>query len=141
MRKNRRLNSNYLIASVVSILNIGMRRRLRFIKIVKTIIAIRLLRILYKEGVIRTFTILEDNDIILVYFKYTDSINLCMKLSLISKPSNRAYWNLNKLAKSYNNNSFTSFYIVSTPQGLVTTDFCLLQGHISGEVLIKVELA
>lgn len=32
------------------------------------------------------------------------------------------------------------FYIVSTPGGLVTTEYCLLQGHISGEVLIKVEL-
>jgi len=49
MERPRKLNSNYLIATVVSILNIGIRRRLRFIKIISTPITIRLLRILYRE--------------------------------------------------------------------------------------------
>lgn len=139
-KKIRGLNTNYLIATVISTLNIGMRRRLRFISIVKTITAIRLLRILYREGVIRTFVIQDDRDTILVYFKYTDGINICSKLTLISRPSKRGYFGLNELAKVYNNHSFIGFYIVSTPKGFVTTDYCLLQGHSGGEVLIKVEL-
>ena len=89
MEKKRKLHSNYLIATVISILNIGMRRRLRFIKIINTAITIRLLRILYREGVIRTFVI-DQEDTILVYFKYIDSINICSKLTLISVPSKRA---------------------------------------------------
>lgn len=91
MRKYNNLKSNYLLATIVAILNIGLRRRLRFIKIVRTNMAIRLLSILYKEGVIRTFVVVDGNDKILVYFKYIDSISICSKLVLISKPSKRCY--------------------------------------------------
>lgn len=101
MKHVRKLKSNYLISTVISNLNIGLQRKLRFIKITKTTIAIRLLRILYKEGVIRTFVI-TNMDIILVYFKYTDGMNLCAKLTLISRPGKRCFWNLNRLAKVYN---------------------------------------
>ena len=69
----RPLNFNYIIADFVSNLNLGILRKLRFIKIVKTNISIRLLTILYKQGVIRTFVI--RNDHILVYFKYYRGIN------------------------------------------------------------------
>lgn len=141
MRKYNNLKSNYLLASVISILNIGLRRRLRFIKLTRTGIAIRLLTILYKEGVIRTFVVIANQDKILVYFKYMDSINVCSKSVLISKPSKRCYWSLGRLSKVYNNHSFIGFYIISTPQGLVTSNYCLTNGHLSGEVLIRVEIA
>lgn len=49
----------------------------------------RLLRILYKQGVIRTFII--KGDLISVYFKFYRGQPICSKLSLISKPSKRAY--------------------------------------------------
>lgn len=132
------LNFNYIIADFVSNLNLGILRKLRFIKIVKTNIGIRLLTILYKQGIIRTFVI--KNDHILVYFKYYRGQSLCRKLELISKPSRRAYFNLGTLNKYYNNNNFSGFLIVSSQQGLVTTDYCLLDGHVGGEVLIKVEV-
>lgn len=67
MQKSK-LKFNYLIASFVSMLNVGIIRKLRFIKIIKLNIFLRLLRILYKYGVIRTFFV--KNDKILVYFKY-----------------------------------------------------------------------
>ena len=63
-----KINFNYLIADFVSKLNLGIIRRLRFIKIPKLGIFLRLLVILYKQGVIRTFVIKQDH--ILVYFKY-----------------------------------------------------------------------
>ena len=66
--KKQKLKFNYLIASFVSMLNVGIIRKLRFIKIVKLNIFLRLLRILYKYGVIRAFFIKDDQ--ILVYFKY-----------------------------------------------------------------------
>lgn len=93
------INFNYLLAAFVSTLNIGMRRRLRFIKIVKTKLAIRLLRILYQEGVIRTFVIQNDKDLILVYFKYYESRQICASISIVSKPSKRIYFGVMKLQK------------------------------------------
>jgi len=47
---------------------------------------------------------------------------------------------LNKLANFYNNNNFAGFYIISTQKGLSTSDKCLLKNHMSGEILIKVEV-
>lgn len=117
-----------------------MRRKMRFTKMIKTNMAIRLLRILYKRGVIRTFHI--QNDLILVYFKYLDGQAFCTKLTLISRPSKKAYMCLNKLAKIYNSREYTVFYIVSTNQGgFVSSDYCLLHGHSGGRLLIKVELS
>lgn len=63
-----KINFNYLIADFVSALNLGIIRRVRFIKIPKTCVSLRLLTILYKQGVIRTFIIKDET--ILVYFKY-----------------------------------------------------------------------
>ena len=48
--------------------------------------------------------------------------------------------NLRKLVKNYNRTDFSGFYIISTPLGLVTSHYCLLQGHSSGEVLMKIEI-
>lgn len=70
-------------------LNVGIIRKVRFIKILKLNIYLRLLRILYLQGIIRAFII--RNDEILVYFKYIRGRNLCSKISIISKPSKRIY--------------------------------------------------
>lgn len=85
----QKLKFNYLIANFVSMLNIGIIRKLRFIKMLKLNIFLRLLRILYKQGVIRTFFV--RNNQILVYFKYFKGRNVCSNLSIVSKPSKRVY--------------------------------------------------
>jgi hypothetical protein len=43
------LNFNYLIANFVSLLKIGLLRKLRFIRIPKTAVYIRLLSVLYNK--------------------------------------------------------------------------------------------
>jgi ribosomal protein S8 len=98
------LNFNYLLAAFVSTLNIGIRRRLRFIKVVKTKLAIRLLRILYQEGIIRTFVIQNDKDLIPVYFKYHESCQICASTTIVSKPSKRVYLGIMRLQKSITTN-------------------------------------
>lgn len=62
------LNTNHIISYFISRLQVGLLRRLRFIKLVKTDIVLRLLRILYKHGIIRTYCI--HNDYVSVYLKY-----------------------------------------------------------------------
>jgi ribosomal protein S8 len=135
--KNYHLNFNYLIANFISQLNIGLLRKLRFIKIVKTPIFLRILRILYKYGLIRTFRI--EQSYISVYFKFIKGQPIG-KFSIISRPGKRCYWRLGKLSKNFSNKNFSGFYIISSQQGLVTSNYCLLSGHVGGEVLIKVEI-
>lgn len=62
------LNVNHIISYFISRLTVGLLRKLRYIKVVKTGIILRLLRILYSHGVIRTYKV--TNNHISVYFKY-----------------------------------------------------------------------
>jgi len=87
MRKYK-LNVNYVIADIVTRIKIGSLRKLRFIKIVKTKIAIRLMHILYKNGFLRTFRI--KDEVILVYIKYMRGQRLG-KIDIVTRPGKRCY--------------------------------------------------
>lgn len=128
---------NYLVGDLISKINLGAARRLRFVKVNLTDTALDILRILYSQGAIRSFIIKGGS--ILVYYKYYLS-RIAINLSIISKPGNRVYWTLNKLSLKYSLHNFSGFYIISTQKGLYSSNYCLLQGHLSGEVLIKVEV-
>jgi ribosomal protein S8 len=128
---------NYLIANLISRLNFGIIRRLRFIKININDTTLNILNILYKHGVIRAFIIKKEQ--ILVYYKYNYS-RPAAKFSIISTPGNKIFWSLNKLSYKYNNNNFSGFYIISTQKGIYTSHHCLLDNHTSGKILIKVEI-
>ena len=78
-------------------------------------------------------------NILRIYLKYNLRSER-IKLSIISTPGNKIYWSLNKLSEYYNRNNFAGFYIISTIQGLRTSDYCLINKMIGGEILIKVEI-
>jgi len=129
--------TSYLLANLISQIFLGSKRRLRFIVVQQDKIALEVLRILYKEGLIKLFIVQKNEQTIRVYFKYYNNLPL-FKYKLISKPGRRAYWKLSKLSTIYSNSHFIGFYIVSTPYGLLTSNECLLYKHISGEVLVKI---
>lgn len=85
----RKLNFNFLIADFISQFKLGIKRRYRFIKIVKTDIALRLLYLLYKNGAIRTFVI--HNDFVFIYYKFYNSRPVISNIKIISKPGRRCY--------------------------------------------------
>lgn len=128
---------NYLIGDLISRINFGAIRRLRFIQVNLNDVTLEILKILYKQGAIRSF-IIKDNKI-LIYYKYYVS-RMVIKLSIISTPGNRIFWSLNKLSQKFNYHNFSGFYIISTQKGMYSSDYCLLQGRLGGEVLIKVEV-
>lgn len=130
--------TNHLISNLISKINYGVQKRLRFLNIDKNETTLKLLRILYVNGVIRSYRIL-NKDKISIYFKYY-SCNKIFKISVVSTPGNRVHWSINKLMKNYNKNNFSGFYIISTQKGLYTSDKCILDGNISGEILIKIEV-
>ena len=128
-------SSNSLLAALISQLNLGSLRRLRYITINYTQLTMDIIKLLYKEGVIRLY-IYKDNKL-LVYFKYFKGCHL-FKFKIVSKPSKRIYWSLHKLSLKYSKDNFSGFFIISTPIGLLTSNDCLLYKHISGEVLFKI---
>jgi len=130
--------TNHLISNLISKINYGVQKRLRFLNIDKNETTLKLLRILYVNGVIRSYRILNE-DKVSIYFKYFTS-NKVFKISVVSTPGNRVHWSVNKLMKNYNKNNFSGFYIISTQKGLYTSDKCILDGNISGEILIKIEV-
>ena len=77
-----------MLADFISRLNVGLARRLRFIRIPKIELFLRLLCILYKYGVIRTFRIYRSY--IAVYFKYYLGQPIG-KFTLMTRPGKRCY--------------------------------------------------
>jgi ribosomal protein S8 len=80
--------TNYLLSDLISKINFGAIRRLRFIQVNLNDTTLDILKILYKQGVIRSFII--KNNKILIYYKYYIS-RMVIKLSIVSKPGNRIY--------------------------------------------------
>lgn len=130
--------SNFILGDCIAGIKYGMRRNMRFWNIHKNKLAMKIMDLLYNQGVIRAYVI--NRNSISVYYKKANNRHLIRDISVVSTPGKRIYWQLNKLSKNYNYNEFAGFYIVSTQKGLVTSDYCILHENISGEILIKVIL-
>ena|ERR1700744_1403002 len=128
-------STNSLLSTLIAQLNLGSLCRLRYIIINNSKLTFDIIQLLYKEGVIRLY-ILEKTKI-LVFFKYFKGCNL-FKFKIISKPSKRIYMSLNKLSLKFSKNNFSGFFVISTSNGLMTSNTCLLYKYLSGEVLFKV---
>lgn len=83
----RKLAQNYHIADVIAQLNLGINRRKRFIYIIRTKSILIFLKLLYNQGVIRTFRI--QGSLICVYLKFFRGRPACTRISVVSKPSKR----------------------------------------------------
>lgn len=101
-------SSNSLLAALIAQLNLGSLRRLRYITINYTQLTMDIIKLLYKEGIIRLY-IFKDNKL-LVYFKYFKGCHL-FKFKIISKPSKRIYWSLHKLSLKYIKRIFLVFIL------------------------------
>lgn len=130
--------TNHSVSNLISKINYGVQKRLRFLIIQRDSITLKLLHMLYINGVIRSYRILDDKRVS-IYFKYY-LCNKVFKISVVSVPGNRIYWSVNKLLKNYNKNNFSGFYIISTQKGLYTSTKCILEEHLSGEILLKIEV-
>lgn len=112
-----------------------------YVKVKKNKLIIKVLYLLYKIGIIKSFNILLKDNLIIIYLKYKKNGQpLIHSMDLVSKPSKRVYWNLTMLSKNYRIHSLATFYILSTSKGLLTSNEALLQARISGEVLCKIKL-
>ena len=132
--------NNFIFADLITRLKVGFKTRSMSIKVPKTKLNINFLFLLYKIGLIRSFHILSNEKNILVYLKYKNNKSVIYSIDLISKPSKRVYWNLNVLSHNYRKYAFSTFYIISTSQGLITSNDAILSKNISGEILCKIKM-
>jgi ribosomal protein S8 len=79
--------TNYALADYINNVNFGIIRGMRFVKINKSIIGIRLTKLLYSHGILRTFRI--KSDCLYIYYKFDKGRHIITKLTVVSKPSNR----------------------------------------------------
>lgn len=131
------MSYSYELADILVRLNVAGRSHLSTVKIKYTKLALGILVILYNNGLIRGFFV-ESDSTILVYLKYFCGSSVIKKIVLVSRPGRRIYWHLNFLSLKINAKNFGGFYIISTPQGLFTSQQCILLSKNCGEILLKV---
>jgi len=93
---------------------------------------LNILWILYKEGLISDFKVLEDSNKIRVKLKYIKTKPLLTNIKLISKPSLRKFVNfhdLNKFSKQFD------YFFLSTSNGVISSKILLRDVKIGGQVL------
>jgi ribosomal protein S8 len=131
---------NYIIADLVSRLNIASKGRFRSINVLLTKLTLDILDILYRNGVILKFHIIRKLNCIRVFLKYCKNAPIFFNMKIISKPGCRKFISLSKLSLLYNAHAFAGFFIISTSKGLVTSNDCLFSRRISGELLLKISV-
>ena len=129
---------DFILADFVSRLNVASKAHMLSVKVRYTDLTLRLLDLLYSNGLIDYFVVL--GDVIVVYLRYSKGLSSFSSLKLISKPSKRIYWSFSFLDLVHRCSNFGGFYIISTQVGLLTSTDCILHGSVSGEVLLKVTL-
>lgn len=94
-----------------------------------------MLKVLWNEGFISGYKILNSNNI-LIFLKYTNTGSPAINsLQFLSKPSKRFYYSLKQLWKL---DSSKTFIILSTNQGLLTIEQCKKK-NVGGEPLLIIK--
>lgn len=131
------MNFNSLLADVVSRINACNRHRVRTVSLNYNKITLDLVFLLLELGLIRGIKMRPKN-IIWVSMRFKGGFHIFYKLSLISKPSKRVYWNLRNLFLKIDKNN-NNIFIISTKEGLVLGSDCIWR-TLTGEILVKIML-
>lgn len=132
------MSFNYLLADLVSRLNVSSRRHLDCVRVSNSSFTLRVLVILYNNGVIRGFQV--RRNYIVVLLKYFLGRSVFKEITIISKPGCRIFWRLGRLSLNYSYNNFSGFFVISSPKGLITSNDSLLGFRLTGEVLLRVSV-
>ena len=98
---------------------------------------IKVLNWFYIEGYIRGFSFLNNKQLV-VKLKYIYNQPLIKQLDQVSTPSKKFYFSLKKLKRLIKNKRHLGdIYIISTSQGLLTLNQCILK-KIGGILIFKI---
>lgn len=131
------MNYNSLLADVVSRINMGNRHRVRTVSLNYNKITLNLALLLVDLGLLRGMRI-QSNNKIWLSLRFKGGFHIFYKLSLVSKPSKRIYWDLRRLFLEVDKNN-SDIFIITTKQGLLLGSDCLWRS-LTGEILVKIIL-
>lgn len=128
------LLSNFISIIKNSLLNNRLHIVFPYNKLILDII-----KLLYNQGYLVGYKITNTNKhtYISCILKKVEG-NYCIHdIKQISKPSQRVYYNINRLSKVNTLSKGDTTYIISTPYGVLSDKLCLSK-RISGEILFKI---
>lgn len=127
------------LAYLISSINSGILNRSFSVEVPYSSLNYEVLELLLKQNLINNFSF--KNNKFEVFLRYYQGKGVMKKLNLISKLKRYIYMNKSKLTNITRSGNISGFYILSTPNGLVTHFESLnLDENLGGEVLIKVIL-
>lgn len=129
------MNYNSYIADVVNRINAGNRNRVRTVKLNINKKTMEVLYIFLELGLIRGYKMQSNNEI-WVSLRFHGGSHIFNRISLVSKPSKRIYWNMSQLYKEIDKNNAV-IYLISTKEGILIGSDCIWRA-LTGEVLIKI---
>jgi ribosomal protein S8 len=118
----------------LSILKNGLNKKFSSVFIHKSNLTLSFLNVLYKEGVIRSYNILSENQIE-VFLKYYKGVSILKNIKLISTSSRFIYYSIEDI--SYWKNKYlssNSFLVLNTSQKVFSSNE-LNKYKIGGQVL------
>jgi len=127
------------LAYLISSINSGILNRSFSVEVPYSSLNYEVLNLLLKHNLINSFCF--RNNKFEVFLRYYQGKGVMKKLNLISKLKRYIYMNKSKLNNMTRSGNVSGFYILSTPNGLVTHFESLnLEENLGGEVLMKVVL-
>lgn len=132
------MSFNYPLSDLVSRLNVSSKRHLDCVRVFNSDLCLRVLQVLYTNGVIRGFAV--RSNFIVVFMKYFLGSPAFKKITVMSKPGCRIFWRLGCLSLVYNYSNFSGFFIISSSKGLITSNDALLGLRLTGEILLQVSI-
>lgn len=127
--------NTFLLGALIGRINLAKQHKKESIIEKKSPIADKILKILFKENIIRNYIETQNNFII--FLKNTrERTSLIKQIKILSRPGKKIYVNVYQLSSLYYQNKL-SFYILSTPKGILRAQDAL-DLNTGGELLFKV---
>jgi len=118
-----------------SILQNGLNKKFSSVFLSNSTLTVSFLDVLFREGVIRNYKLLSDNNKIEVFLKYHKGVSVINKIKSISTSGRSIYYNLEDISCWKNNYSPTnSFLVLNTSKQLFSSNE-LKYHKVGGQVL------
>lgn len=123
--------TNYPVGDfLIQIKNAALAKR-RYVTVPKTKLILSVAKVLNKEGYLEKVT--EEKGLLKVQLSFRKKEPVLLDLKLVSRPGLRIY----KKSESLKKQKGASFFIVSTPQGVVSSRQAIKQ-NIGGEAIAEI---
>ncbi len=128
-----------ILSNMLSLINMGYKDRKLIVRVKRSKFCIQILKLFYKEGLIRGFSFSTDNPYdLLIFLKYIENKPLLKDFKRISTSGRRVYISSKSLLTKF---IFEGIFLISTSQGLILSyDLIKSQSKLKlgGEILFKI---